>query len=232
MGNQSRPGLRDTQRVVKLSRGARALASPLLLLLAFVRCSAGELDAQLAEDVAEEAEGELDGQSSPARAGAVELGSDPEPAGEAELELGQLEQPLIDGAFCFPGTVACRDSGTAQRCVNGRVVSLPCPANTSCRNGSCSANQVCTPNAGLGCSGSARVVCNAAGTGSTILACGAGTTCSGAGQCVALPRVCTPFTRTCNGNILSTCNSLGTAVTTTTCSNGVCSPQLGCISIR
>ena len=232
MGMQSQLGLKDTQRFVKVSGAARALA-PLLLMAAFVRCSAGELGSDAENPQAEPALGGegLESRGDVGLAGEGELLEEgTEPQEEAELELGQLAQPLVDGAPCFPGTVACLNAGTAQRCVNGRVASLPCPANTSCSNGQCLASRVCTPNAALGCSGSSRVLCNAAGTGSTIVACPSGTTCAGTGQCVPLPRICVPGSRRCSGNTLQTCNAQGTAFVSTAC-NGFCTTS-GCIVIR
>ncbi|MEY2933400.1 MAG: hypothetical protein RL033_4149 [Pseudomonadota bacterium] len=151
------------QRFVDVPRAMRVLAS-LSLLVAFARCSAEGESFDPVEGVEEPASLSVDESEA----------ADP----ATELELGQLSEPLVSGAPCTAGTVACVSSSVAQRCLNGTVASFVCPAGSACSNGQCVVIQVCRPGATLGCSGNSRVVCNASGTNTIVTACAPGNTCA------------------------------------------------------
>jgi hypothetical protein len=202
------------QRFVDVPRAMRVLAS-LSLLVAFARCSAEGESFDPVEGVEEPASLSVDESEA----------ADP----ATELELGQLSEPLVSGAPCTAGTVACVSSSVAQRCLNGTVASFVCPAGSACSNGQCVVIQVCRPGATLGCSGNSRVVCNASGTNTIVTACAPGNTCS-AGQCVAA-QVCSPGALSCTGNSLLTCNSQGTGFLVTECGRRICTGR-GCILLQ
>lgn len=89
---------------------------------------------------------------------------------------GGVDAPGVVGDPCNAGDTRCAGA-TYQTCVNGGYANMENCAN-ACTASGCAA---CDPAAGNTCSGDNIVACNPDGTfGATVMACGAGKTCSNA----------------------------------------------------